>query len=252
MAKHFTAAAASLLVALLATGPAYGDTLFGVYAGAGVWKQDYSGDVAAGAEDVDVERDLDVENQTNNLLYVAVEHGVPVLPNVRVNYADVSTSGRNTLNRTVTFRGETFTVSQDVRSKLELTQMDAVAYYQLLDNVFSLDVGIAARWIEGEVEVASNTGVGRAEFDGVIPLLYARTRVDLPLTGLWVGAEAMGLAYDGHQLLDANAQVGWESPVGLGAELGWRTLRLELDSLEDIDSAEIDISGPYAAVNFHF
>ncbi len=50
----------------------------------------------------------------------------------------------------------------------------------------------------------------------------------------------------------SSVQVGWESPVGLGAEIGWRSYNLELDSFDNIDSAEIDISGPYAAVNFHF
>lgn len=168
---------------LLMAGSAQAETLFGFYAGAGTWQQEFSGDVA---------------------------------------------------------------------SEIELTQSDAVLYYELLDNVVSLDLGIAARWIDGEIEVASESAVAQAEFEGVLPLLYARGRVDLPLTGLWVGAEAMGLAFDGHSLIDASVQVGWTSPVGLGAELGWRTLRLGLDSVDDIDNAEIDMSGPYAAVNFYF
>lgn len=251
MAKHFMATA-SALAALLTAGTANADRLFGVYAGAGVWQQEYSGDIASGAEDVDVERDLDLDDQNSNVLYFALEHGVPVLPNLRLNYADISTDGRNTLTRTVAFRGQTFTVSDEVRSELDLTQMDAVAYYQVLDNMVSLDLGLAARWVDGDVEVSSTSGVGRAEFEGAVPLLYGRGRADLPLTGLWVGAEAMGMAYDGHQLLDASAQVGWESPVGLGAEIGWRSYNLELDSFDNIDNAEIDISGPYAAVNFHF
>lgn len=251
MAKHFTATAWTLATLLFA-GAAQADTLFGVYAGAGVWQQEYSGEVASGGEDIDLERDLDIRDQDNNMLYLAVEHGVPVLPNLRLNYTDLSTDGRNDLSRTVTFRGEVFTVTQDVRSQVELTQMDAVAYYELLDNVVSLDLGLAARWVDGNVEVASDMAVARAEFEGVLPMLYVRTRADLPLTGLWIGAEAMGLGYDGHKLIDANAQVGWESPIGLGAELGWRTFSLELDSFEDIDRAEIDVSGPYAALNFHF
>ncbi|MDZ7669741.1 MAG: TIGR04219 family outer membrane beta-barrel protein [Gammaproteobacteria bacterium] len=228
------------------------ETLFGVYAGAGTWQQEFSGDVASGGEEVDLERDLDFDRERNNVLYAGLEHGVPVLPNVRVNHARVAGEGRSVLTRTVEFRGETFSISEDVASEVELTQSDAVLYYELLDNVVSLDLGIAARWIDGEIEVASESAVARAEFEGVLPLLYARGRVDLPLTGLWAGAEAQGLAYDGHSLIDASAQIGWTSPVGLGAELGWRTLRLDLDDIDDIDHAEIDISGPYAAVNFYF
>lgn len=237
---------------LLMAGSAQAETLFGFYAGAGTWQQAFSGDVASGAEDVDLERDLDFDRERNNVLYAGLEHGVPVLPNVRVNHAKVAGDGRSVLTRTVEFRGETFSISEDVASDIELTQSDAVLYYELLDNVVSLDLGIAARWIDGEIEVASESAVAQAEFEGVLPLLYARGRVDLPLSGLWVGAQAMGLAFDGHSLIDASAQVGWTSPVGLGAELGWRTLRLDLDSVDDIDNAEIDMSGPYAAVNFYF
>lgn len=250
MSRQLSGAAG--LLTLLFVGGAQADTLFGMYAGAGTWQQGYSGEVASGVDAVDVEDDLDLEDQSNNVFYLALEHGLPVLPNLRVNYTDVSTTGANALTRTISFRGETFTVNEDVRSELELAQADVVAYYELLDNVVSLDVGLAARWVDGDVEVASDTVLARAEFQGVLPMLYGRVRADLPLTGLWVGAEAMGLAYDGHQFIDANAQVGWESAIGLGAELGWRALNLELDSFDDIDSAEVDISGPYAAVNFHF
>lgn len=102
------------------------------------------------------------------------------------------------------------------------------------------------------MEVASETDRGRADFDGVLPLLYGRARADLPLTGFWIGGDAMGLAYEGDRLLDLSAQVGWESPWGLGAEVGWRQFDLELDDVGDIDLAEIEISGPYAALNFHF
>jgi len=250
MTRHLTAAAA--LTALLGTGVAHGDTLFGVYAGAGTWQQGFSGGVASGGEEIDIEDDLDIGNDTNNVFYVALEHGIPVIPNFRIAHADVSGNGRNLLTRTITFNGEVFTVAEDVASEVALTQTDAVLYYEILDNVVSLDVGLAGRWVDGEVEVSSSTEVAGAEFKGVLPMLYARTRIDLPFTGLWAGAEAMGLAYDDHQLLDANAQVGWESPLGLGAEIGWRTMHLELDSIDEIDSADIDISGPYAALNFHF
>ncbi|MEQ8859833.1 MAG: TIGR04219 family outer membrane beta-barrel protein [Pseudomonadales bacterium] len=246
-------AAAVLAAALALAAPgAQAETLFGVYAGAGTWQQSFSGGIASGGEKIDVEDDLDVNDDANNVFYAALEHGVPVLPNVRMNYADVSGSGRNLLTRSVEFNGQVFTLSEDVASEVNLTQTDLVAYYEVLDNTLSLDVGVAARWVDGDVEVASASEVAGAKFEGVLPLVYARTRFDLPFTGLWVGGEAMGLAYDGHQLLDANAQLGWESPLGLGAEIGWRTLRLDLDDIDEIDSADIDISGPYAALNFHF
>lgn len=254
MMTRSTTGTACAVAVLLASAAARADTIFGLYAGAGKWQQEYAGEVVSGAEqlDVDLERDLDLDDERNTLLYLALEHPIPVLPNLRFNHTDISTSGENVLSETITFRGETFQTGDSVASDLELTQTDVVGYYELLDNVVSLDLGIGARWVEGHMEVVSTAGAGRADFDGALPMLYGRARIDLPLTGFWAGADAMGIAYDDHRLLDLSAQLGWESRIGLGAELGWRRLDLELDDVDDIDSADVEIEGPYAAINFHF
>jgi outer membrane protein len=252
MLKRLIAVTGVLAALLLTTAAARANTFVGLQIGVGTWQQSLSGDVASGAEDVDLERDLDLGREWNNLFYAALEHPLPLLPNVRVEHARISADGRNALTREFTFRGETFAVSDDVVSDVSLTQTDLVLYYEVLDNVVSLDLGLAARWVDGEVDIVSATTATSADFDGVLPLLYGRARVDLPFTGLWAGAQAMGLAYDGHRLFDAGIQVGWTSPPGLGVELGWRTLRLKIDDIDDIDGADIDVSGPYAALHFHF
>ena len=83
-------------------------------------------------------------------------------------------------------------------------------------------------------------------------MLYGRARVDLPLTGFWVSAEAQDMSYQGNSLMEYAALIGYESDIGLGVEAGYRSVQLELDEFEDIAQAELDISGPYAAINFHF
>src|SRR6056297_2908400 len=235
MSKRSVAGGGLLLMISLVAGTAQADSLFGLYLGAGKWEQSFSGEVASGPIEVDVETDLDLGDDRNNLFYAAFEHGVPLLPNVRVHYLDVTSSGTETLSRSIEFNGEVFSFSEVVASEVEFTQKDAVLYYQLLDNVLSLDLGIGARWLDGHAEIASSTDVGRVDFDEVGPMLYGRARVDLPFTGLWVGAELMGVAYDGDDLLDANAQIGWESPIGLGAEVGWRGMRMNLDDIGALD-----------------
>ena len=240
------------IIVLLLTGPVYGDTVFGIYAGAGSWQQEFSGDITSGITPVDIEDDLALADENNNIFYLALEHGVPFLPNLRVQHAEIVVSGNSTLTRSFDFDGITFDVSDAVATDVDLTQTDLVLYYEVLDKVVSLDLGMAARKVDGFFEIATNTEFARAEFDGVLPLLYGRVRADLPLTGLWVGAEVQGLGYDGNRLIDANAQVGWESPWGLGAEGGWRTFQLDLEDYDDVDAASFDISGPYFALNFHF
>lgn len=244
---------ASLLSVLCATAlPAAADTVFGVYAGVATWQQEASGNVASGITDLDVEDDLGMDDDSNNMFYIALEHPIPTLPNIRVQHAEIKLGGDNVLSRSIEFNGNSFALAEQVATDIDLSQSDAVLYYEVLDNYLTLDLGLAARYVDGYVEVSSTTTNASAEFSGVIPMLYAQARVDLPLTGFWLGAQAQGVAYDGNQLLDANAQVGWESPIGLGVELGYRAFKLELDQFDEVDSAEIDIDGVYFGLNYHF
>ena len=116
----------------------------------------------------------------------------------------------------------------------------------------SLDAGLAVSFLEGSIEVASSLDSAEADFDEVVPMLYGKVRADLPLTGLWLGAEAQGISYDDNSLVEFNAQIGYESDLGLGIEAGYRAVHIEFDEFDDVDNAEIEVSGPYAAINYHF
>ena len=231
---------------------AQADTIFGIYAGAGTWQQEYTGDVTSNAITVDVENDLALDDTDNNVMYLAVEHPLPFLPNVRAQRIAMDVDGSNVLDRTIEFNGQTFTVADQVATTVDLTQTDAVLYYEVLDNVVSLDLGLAISMVEGEIAVQGSLDSARAEFDEVIPMFYTKARVDLPFTGLWAAVEGQGVSFQGNSLMEFNAHIGYESPIGLGLEAGYRSVQMELDSFEDVQSAELDISGPYAAVNFHF
>jgi outer membrane protein len=165
---------------------------------------------------------------------------------------DISVAGDSVLTRPIDFNGSIFFASDPIATDVHLKQTDLVLYYELLDNVVSLDLGVGGRLIDGHVEVASTLEVARAEFKGVLPMLYAKARADLPFGGFWVGAEAQGLGYDGNSLIDATAQIGWESKWGIGAEAGWRMFHMELDDYDEISGADFDVSGPYLALNLHF
>jgi len=240
------------VVAVLATSSIQADTLLGIYAGAGHWQQNFAGELTSDPISVDVEDDLVLDDDSNMVLYIAVEHALPILPNVRAQHLDVDTQGDNVLSRNIVFNGQSFAVSDTVASDVSFTQSDAVMYYQILDNWVSLDVGMALSWVDGSIEVASSTERAAADFDEIVPMLYGKVRADLPFSGFWVGAEAQGLDYQDNSLLEFNAQVGWESDTGFGFEAGYRAMELEFDEFDEVDRAGIDIKGPYAALNYHF
>ncbi len=232
--------------------PVQADTVFGVYAGAGGWQQELSGELTSSSIQVDAEADLGMQDDTNKVFYIAVEHGVPILPNLRARYFDIDMDGENVLSRSIQFNGQVFTLSDQINSEVDFSQSDAVMYYQLLDNVISVDMGLAVSLLEGSIQVVSASEAATADFDEVVPMLYSRVRADLPFSGFWIGAEGQGVTYEGNSLVEFNTQIGWESRVGLGIEAGWRAVQLELESFDEVDSAELDVTGPYASVNYHF
>lgn len=228
---------------------AQADTILGVYAGAGIWQSEIGGDVQDGTTAIDAEDDIGLEDDDNNFFYFALEHPIPVLPNIKLQHTELSVDGDNLLTRDIDFDGSVFRVSDDVSAEADLTHTDATFYYEVLDNWVSLDLGFSVRLFDGFVEIQSAAESAREDLDEPIPMLYAKFRFDLPLTGLSVDAEANGIGYSGNTLIDASLRLAYESGIGLGVEAGYRSMRLELD--EDIEG-DIDLSGLFAGINFHF
>ncbi|AZZ91211.1 TIGR04219 family outer membrane beta-barrel protein [Hahella sp. KA22] len=236
------------LLAAIACNGAYADTI-GLFAGVSGWNADFTGDVQSGSESVDLENDLGLGDDTFIQGYVAFEHFVPGLPNLRLQYTELSQNGQGTLTKT--FDGVTFT--GDVDTDVDLTHTDLIAYWRLLDNVVSLDLGLQARIFDGEITIkqkGASTNESTTAIDEVVPMLYGAVGVDLPLTGLSVGASLAGLKYSDNRMLDVAARINYEIEV-VGVELGWREMQLELDDVSDVD-ADVDIGGPYLGVSVHF
>ncbi len=250
--KIALAAHVALASGMLLTVEAAADSVFGVYAGASAWQQEAAGDVASFGAAIDVEDDLGLGDEQNNVYFLALEHGVPVLPNVRFQYLDIELAGANTLTRDIEFNGVTFPVSTSVTSAIDAKQTNAVLYYEVLDNVVSLDLGLDVRYLDGRTDVNSEFETSGVDFQIVVPLPYVRARIDLPLTGLWLSGEVSGVTYSGDSLYDADVALGWESPIGLGVQAGYRMFRLDVGNFDDVDQLDVSIAGPYAGINFHF
>lgn len=244
-----------MLMAVAAGFPlgAQADTLFGVYAGVSMWSQAYSGGLEfADQGEIDMEKDLGFDEENASYLYVAVEHFVPLVPNVKLQRTEMSTEANSTLTRDITFEGQTFEANQNISSDLDLSHIDATLYYEILDNWVSLDVGMSIRVFDGEVSVASDNGSKQANqsISVPLPMLYGKAQFDLPFTGFSLGVEANYLMVSGNGVSDILVRAAYESPFRLGAELGYRTFTFELDDIDDL-YGELSVEGPYLAVTLH-
>lgn len=229
---------------------------FGVYAGWSYWQQAYSGDVNSvdSIVDIDLESDLGFNDERGNVIYAAIEHPLPVLPNFKLQRTEMEITGDGRLQRDIEFNNTTFGVDENISTDLDLSHTDITAYWQPLQNWVTLGIGFSVRIYDSKISIQSRTNANlraKEELEQRLPLLYGKVLVEIPDSHFSVGAELQGFSYDGSNLIDAQLQVTYESVFGVGATLGWRSLQLDLEDIDDVD-ADIDISGAYIGITYHF
>ena len=93
------------------------------------------------------------------------------------------------------------------------------------------------------------------EFSGVVPMLYSRIQVGIPLTGFGAYIEGSFLSFDDQTLTDYQAAVTYSLldniAIDMTFQLGYRSLTLDLDDLDGIYT-DLEFSGAFAGVEVHF
>jgi len=243
----------TLLAAVAATSIsfAHADTVLGVYAGFGSWDSSYDG--KAGDPSITL-KDLGVKDHKNSYYYIALEHPVPVLPNIRLAHTDISSKQTADVSKTFTIDGTTFVANDTIASEFDLTHTDVTLYYELLDNWVNIDLGVTARTFDGFVSAKSTTTAQnkKVKVDQTLPMLYGKLQFDLPFSGLSAGIEGNFVSYSGDRVTDYSAKISYlfDSVLDIGLEAGYRKLSVKVD--EDDLQANVNLKGPYAAVIAHF
>ena len=246
---------ASSIAACLAA-PVQADTILGLYIGGQVWDSAASGVFG----EIDNQTDFNLKDETQTGFHVALEHPVPLIPNIKIASTSLDTTGQTTLNLDFSFNGEDFTSGDSVDATFDVSYVDYTLYYEILDNdLITLDIGLTARDIDGDISVASTGGVNALtateSVSAVIPMLYASAIVGLPLTGLNVFAEGNVISYDDHTIYDYQAGISYDvldnMAVDLNIAIGYRAVGLELEDLDDV-YADLDFKGVFIASTIHF
>ncbi|MEX1663851.1 TIGR04219 family outer membrane beta-barrel protein [Zhongshania arctica] len=219
--------------------------IVGATAGAYIWKQSWDGNVKAGSDSIDMNDDLGYDDETGKSFFVALEHPVPLLPNIRLQRTDLDISETNQLSRTFTFDGTVYTSTDTVDSTTDLSHTDATLYYEILDNWVNLDVGITVRAFDGEVRLSTTGREGSVDIDVPVPMAYVNARFDLPLTGLYASALANVISYGDNSISDITLGLGYEFGI-VGLELGYRNFDVDLE--DDDEEAKVTVDGYFLGV----
>ncbi len=227
----------------------------GLQIGGGGWQHDPSGDMRykSGTSSVsaDLDDDLHMTTKTEGYGYISIEHPVPLLPNVRLMSTQLQNGGSGQLSKTIVFNGITYTANENVTSTLNLNQIDLTLYWELLDNIVSLDFGLNLKNVDGEAKlVGDTTGTTSGTFSATIPMLYLMAGVS-PWEGIFLGAEGSVVKYSGNTISDYSVKFSYTTDFFLGIEAGYRKQVLKLDDL-DGSYADMEFSGPFAGVHLKF
>ncbi|MDX1677777.1 TIGR04219 family outer membrane beta-barrel protein [Arsukibacterium sp.] len=257
MKKHFTipTMAALGLSSMLVTGQAAADTLLGVYVGGDGWRADVTGSFGT-SEPAPV---FNFNSKTQGSYYIALEHPVPVLPNIRLAHNQLDANGITIIDGQFSFAGETFVVNTTVANQVDLTNTDIVLYYEILDNsVVALDLGVNAKHLDGSASVTEQAQNGLQAEQSVsqwIPLAYLSSKIGLPLTGLDIFAQGSYIGWSDSRMYDVQAGIGYEIVDSLAVDIrikvGYRAVNLRLDDLDSLYS-NLDFKGAFAGVELHF
>lgn len=248
-----TVLAASL--ALLTSVPAQADTLLGLYIGGHMWANSAKGSFGEGEINQSV---FDFEDEYQGSFYVAFEHPIPLIPNAKIASTTLDTVGGTTLTSSFTFNGETYSANTDLDTTLEASYIDYTLYYELFDNdLLTFDFGITGRDLDSYIKVVEPTTNIDSDLSasGIIPMVYLSTIVGLPLTGFNFFAEGNFISYDDQTVYDVQAGVSYELldnlAVDLDLTLGYRTVKLELNDLDDFYS-DLTFDGVFVGAILHF
>ena len=239
-----------LLSASLLFTTAQADVL-GFSVGVNYLNHDIQGEVRSPvAADGSINIDFNDNNDVN--FFVTFEHPVPFLPNLKLQQNNLQASGLIPLSDPSFLGGQSVLVDGDI----DLSHTDLTLYYEVLDNWVNLDLGLSAKYFDGYSRFNfENQGQviidDESDFDDWIPMVYARAQFDLPFTGFSVGATVEALSFDSNQVTDIDLALKYQSKFGLGADLGYRSLDVDLRNSNSF-SSDLKSDGFYLGVNFNF
>lgn len=185
------------------------------------------------------QNDQDLDQDGSAQLSISVEHPVPFIPNVKIKHGNLNaeTDGK---------------IASVANTQVDLNNSDFILYYEILDNIISVDAGVGAKVLDGEFK---QYGLNTTNIDEVYPIAYVAAGAKLPFTGLSAKGEASYSNFDDAKITDVQAELQYDFIdnilVDVGAKVGYRLLNIDLDDYENRDM-KFEFKGPYIGLEAHF
>ncbi|MDP1783992.1 MAG: TIGR04219 family outer membrane beta-barrel protein [Sulfuricurvum sp.] len=174
------------------------------------------------------------DSQSGYQVGLYFEHPVPLIPNIRLDLTpEISFTGSNG-------GAGTNTVS--------INQSDITPYYEILDNVVDLDVGVSFKVLDVNIE---GTGIAAQGLSEVIPMGYVAAGIDIPGVPLTIAGDVKYVEYRGDSFTDARIKAVLQIVAGLEAQAGYRYESLKISDHFDMRT-DVEIKGPFIGLGYRF
>jgi outer membrane protein len=252
---------ATSLAAVLCSS-AQADTLLGLYIGGHVWDTEATGSLGeknSQTQDIALQ-EFNFEDQQHGSFYVALEHPIPLIPNIKIASTTLDTDGQTVITESdFSFGDIPYPIDTTVNTEFNVSYVDYTFYYEILDNdLLTLDIGLTAREFEGDMTITDDIGVlslSVEEFSAVVPMLYGSVIIGLPLTGLNIFFQGNYTGYDDSKIQDFQAGISYSLldnlAVDLNIELGYKVFKMDIEDIDDI-YADLEFKGIFAGATIHF
>jgi len=253
------------LTALLTASTLYADMLggeisLGVYSHSPSGSASYTEPLTGVGTSADLEDTLYWSDAEDIMFKAYFEHPLPFIPNARIAFSNLSHEGQGEVTD-FTWGGIDIPLQGDIASSLDLKMYDLTLYYELLDNWVEVDAGLTLRYLEGNIaantlatfsSLSTTVTSESTDFDTFIPMLYGKTRLNIPNTDISLQLEANAISYDESTFYDYELSARYTLALGLGLEGGYKSIHIESEDLTDGLQADVDFSGFYASVVWDF
>jgi len=223
-----------------------------ISAGGGIWNTSPTGSFKKTSDpaDVDINDDLFWKSENQTYAFATFEHFVPLIPNARIMLTNIDQTGSGNADFTFDNVNYTGTVNND----FSIQALDLLFYYEMLDNIVSLDLGINIRNLKVDYtitgSVAGTPTTTTDSLDETVPMLYALVGGS-PWPGLILSGELSYIAFSGSSISDFTAKVAYTTNFFVGFEAGYRVQKYVFDDISSTD-ATLNFDGVFAGAYLKF
>lgn len=170
---------------------------------------------------------------------------------ITVGYAPINNTGDQKLGSTIKFNGVTFASGTKVESTLDVTMIDGIYHWDLIDveNIlagFSFGPEIQVKYVSGEAGVKGGGKDEKKEFTGAVPMVGLGAHVGILAGFLEARVRAAGIGYSGNTIIDGLAEIAITPFPFMDLGLGYRMIKVDAE-FEDT-TMDVNYSGPFLSL----